>query len=205
MRKDIIILALISLIIGGACTVKRPRTDSLTNSPASDVSILPSNLSSLQDNKQEVSDLDVQPTYDPSVLFSKWAEQNTTLGLSGRILYPDWYGGCFEENDFLVMQCTDIEKAYLIPEGAKYRLCKYSYNELDSISDIISEHMSRVDKSLGSNVMGFGISGKLNRIQVILHNNSDEKIEEFKNNIYSDDEHVVFMNMSQLIQSNSDK
>lgn len=205
MRKDIIILALISLIIGGACTVKHPPIDSLTNPPDSDMSILPSNLSSLQDNKQEVSDLDVQPTYDPSVLFSEWAEQNTTLGPSGRILYPDWYGGCYEENDLLVMQCTDIEKAYLIPKGAKYSLCKYSYNELDSISAIIGDRMSKVSQSVGSNVMGWGTSGKLNRVRVILHNNSDEKIEEFKNNICLDDEHVVFMNMSQLIQYNSNK
>ena len=204
MRKSII-LALASLIIGGACSVNRPKTDRLTNLSAPDKSILPSNLSYLQDSKQETTGLVVQPTYDPSVLFSKWAEQNTTLGPRGRILYPEWYGGCFAEDGFLVIQCTDITKVDLIPEGAKYRLCKYSYNELDSISDIISERMSKVDKSIGSNVMGFGISAILNRVQVILHDASDSEIEKFKNNIYSDDEHVIFRNISELLQSSSDK
>lgn len=143
------------------------------------------------------------PNYDPSMLFAEWESQNAAETRSGHILYPEWYGGCFEEDGLLVIQCTDITKVDLIPEGAKYRLCKYSYNELDSISNIIRKQLMESDISCFSNVMGFGISNTLNKIQVILHDTSDTKIEKFKNEIYSEHEYVVFNTINELNCINS--
>ncbi|MBD5358341.1 MAG: hypothetical protein HDR88_15370 [Bacteroides sp.] len=71
------------------------------------------------------------------------------------------------------------------------------------MTDLINEHMSKVNRTYGSNVMGFGISGKLNRIQVFLYDTSDEKIEEFKNNIYPEEEFLIFRNILELVYPKS--
>lgn len=140
--------------------------------------------------------------YDPSILFEEWECQNTIKTRSGEIKYPDWYGGCFEENGLLVIQCTNTASLDLLPKGAKHHICEYAYNELDSISDIIETRLIASDISLFSNVLGFGISGNLNRIQIILYDTSDIEIQRFKHNIYSEEKYITFKNINELTYYN---
>lgn len=144
-----------------------------------------------------------QPGYDPSVLYTEWMKQNTTEGKSGKKRYPEWYGGCFQENGLLVFQCTDVGKAYLLPEGTEYRVCNYSYNQLDSITDIIEKNIMAADSLCISNVIGFGIQNKYNKILVLMRDTSEREIGIFKNNVYPEEEYLIFKNISDLINSDS--
>lgn len=141
-------------------------------------------------------------SYDPSVLYTEWIEKNKTRSQSGKEQYPDWYGGCFQENGLLIFQCTDTGKEYLLPRGTEYHVCKYSYNQLDSITNIIGEKIMTAEQSCFSNIVGIGVSSKLNRIQVIMYDTSPTEIVKFKNNVYSDDEYIVFTNVSDLSNPN---
>lgn len=127
--------------------------------------------------------------YDTIQLYNKWEEENCMITRSGNRIYPDWYGGCYEDNGSLVMMyknsysCDKIN----IPEGAIKQSCMYSYNELDSLKRVVLERMREVNYPNIENVFGCGAFNSLNRVGIMLFNSIEEMILDFKDNVMDDE------------------
>lgn len=103
--------------------------------------------------------------------------------------YPDYYGGAYIDNkgDLTVLIKEGVAQTKAaIPNmlngnnKVNYKICKYSFKELLSIKDLISNYKAEHDDAIESNYFSYYISQENNQIVVELKDDSTEKIEAFR-------------------------
>lgn len=118
---------------------------------------------------------------------------------TGEKIYPDYYGGSYiNENEQLVVYVTDLNFVPLVASAENndtviYRVCEYSYNELNNVMDTINEYkFANSDSYIADNFNSYALLDAQNRIEVRLDEYSEEKIQEFKDNVL-DSNMIVFV------------
>ena len=115
---------------------------------------------------------------------------------SGGKIYPDSYGGAYINDDGqLVVYVTDeTQTPEVLSDNPTviYAPCTYSYNELQSIMDELNAYKANhPDDAIAANFNEFGLYDSENRVIVKLDDLSEERIEEFKENV-CDSDAIVF-------------
>ena len=102
------------------------------------------------------------------------------------MIYPDYYGGAYiGESQHLVVLITEEGSASYGVKELKaqlkkdiiYRTCRNSYNSLIQIQDSIKAQFER-KTPLALNIIAFGIREDKNKVEILLHNISEDKQKE---------------------------
>lgn len=120
---------------------------------------------------------------------------------SGNEIYPENYGGNYldENGDFVVLVVEnqkDLKSSLIIPDGAIIKYCKYSYQELLDVMDVLVNYKSEKNEKIYDNFPVAFIDEKLNRIVVQLVDYSEQAIKEFKKNVSNSDAIIFTKNNS---------
>lgn len=115
---------------------------------------------------------------------------------SGSKIYPDNYGGNYldENGNFIVLVVEnkkDLKSSLIIPDGAIIKYCKYSYQELLDVMDVLVNYKPEKNEKIYDNFPVAFIDEKLNRIVVQLVDYSETAIKEFKEYV-SDSDAIIF-------------
>lgn len=114
-------------------------------------------------------------------------------------LYPGNYGGSYLDKNgaFVVLIVEGQEKGNLsfVSEGAVTKPCKYSYNELLDVLDVLADYKLADDPEIYNNFLVFYIDDRLNRIIVELTDFSENAKQAFRENV-SDSEAIIFVEAS---------
>ena len=115
------------------------------------------------------------------------AFSSVTRGISRS--YPDYYGGAYVENGKLVL-LTPFEKledndykSLLGKTVYEVKKCKYSYNELVEVRNLILDYVAGHKGLVSSNIQSCGISDFENKVVVYLYDCLDGPISLFRNEI----------------------
>lgn len=107
--------------------------------------------------------------------------------------YPDYYGGAYVENGKLVL-LTPFEKledndykSLLGKTVYEVKKCKYSYNELVEVRNLILDYVAGHKGLVSSNIQSCGISDFENKVVVYLYDCLDGPISLFRNEIIDSD------------------
>ena len=152
------------------------------------------------DSSDEAADAPVQEgaalTYDALMQsFSAAPDQSP--------VYPDYYGGSYiNDAGILVILVTDEKAAAnhlagLNLDGNTYTMqpCVYSYQELRAVLEQMNAYMrEHSDSPIARNVVSFALNTEKNAITVKLAECTEEKIQEFRRNIY--DSHSLLFEAS---------
>lgn len=125
---------------------------------------------------------------------------------TGEKIYPDYYGGSYiNENEQLIVYVTDLSFAPLVASAENndtviYQVCEYSYNELNNVMDTINEYKcANSDSYVADNFNSYALLDAQNRVEVRLDEYSEEKIQEFKDNVL-DSDMIVFVEANGSIE-----
>lgn len=141
-------------------------------------------------NESENVDVGIQESaceaYDE--LMNSFPESYST----GKRTYPDYYGGSYiNDNGQLVVYVTELEIAPITMNNTdssvvSYQECEYSYNDLNAIMDVLNEYkFAHSESAIAKNFNYYALLDEQNRIEVQLDDCSENKIQEFKDNVYS--------------------
>ncbi|MBD5358339.1 MAG: hypothetical protein HDR88_15360 [Bacteroides sp.] len=206
MRKSFTILTLVCIIIGASCTTKHKHTEHQIITPDPGVNINTAPPYPLQDDSVHSTPTNADSIEDTSMLqmptdstsywadmymddFINWEERVGMKQMLGWKWYPAWYGGFYIENGKMVFMLTSESGVKTLPEGAIWKKCKYSHNELEAIKQKISNEVYKHLDIFES--AGFTIDDETNRVVVYLQNNSPEALQFFKKNIYDGDTVII--------------
>lgn len=102
------------------------------------------------------------------------------------MIYPDYYGGAYiDDSQHLVVLITEEGSASYGVKELKgqlkkdiiYRTCRNSYNSLIQIQDSIKAQFER-KTPLALNIIAFGIREDKNKVEILLHDISEDKQKE---------------------------
>lgn len=125
--------------------------------------------------------------------------QQQTRGISTK-KFPSFFGGSYitDKGELVLLIKGNINRvkeqlhAYLQNSNIKFKSCKYSYNELDTVMNCIYEFMTGKQMLLKEhNVLGAAIIDDKNIIEVYLKNTEPKDIEEFKKEV-CDNPSIIF-------------
>lgn len=206
MKNLFIFLAVVCIMGGISCTTKHTQSIHHPITPDSGVNINIASLYPVQDDssynaKAGLDHISQTPLLDtPSDSASYWAdmymddfinweERVGTKQMLGWKRYPSWYGGFYIENGKMVFLLTSESGVKTLPEGALWKKCEYSHNELEAIKKEVNNGISKhLDVFIAA---GTEIDDKANRVVVYLRNNSPEAIKLFKEKVYNGDAVII--------------
>ncbi|OUO69617.1 hypothetical protein [Bacteroides sp. An269] len=110
---------------------------------------------------------------------------------SATSIYPDYYGGCFinDQKQLVVLATNESGQAQIksMTENAGnlvFKPCKFSYNYLNQVMDELTDHMIKNKDYKASNFIYCYVLDSANVVVVVgLLEYSPAKIEEFKRNV----------------------
>ena len=118
---------------------------------------------------------------------------------NGNKIYPENYGGNYldKNGDFVVLIVEGQETKGLdyVPKGAVIKTCKYSYNELLNILEILKSYKLTDNREIYNNFLVFYIDDKLNRVIVELTDTSSSAKQAFRENVSNSDA-IIFVKAS---------
>lgn len=121
--------------------------------------------------------------------FIDWEERVGMKQMLDWKWYPAWYGGFYIDNGKMVFLLTSEEGVKTLPEGAIWKKCKYSHNDLVAIQKKVTIGIDKyldIFKSVGST-----IDDRANCVVVYIRNNSPEALKLFKEKIYVGDSVII--------------
>ena len=140
-------------------------------------------------------------------LYESYLPKTRTADESDYDNYPDYFGGCYIDNDKVVVLIKgDIEmgkqkiyKQVGVTPLIEFRKCLYSFHEISALKDEIGK-IYRTNESLKKRLgwTSVGKSIKENKVIVYLENCSETHIKAFKERV-SDSEMIVFEELSNII------
>lgn len=115
-----------------------------------------------------------------------------TYSGNGEKIYPDYYGGSYinDEGQLVVYVTNDVQRPTVLSDNSDviYEPCAYSYNELLSVMETLNDYkFSYPDDAIANNFNQFGLYDSENRVIVRLDDLSDERVNEFKENVCDSD------------------
>lgn len=128
---------------------------------------------------------------------------NNSFARSKANTYPDYYAGAYlGDSGNLVILTTDMDDSQrsLTKINANFVPAKYSLNELNEINNTIIDYIeNHKNEGLVSNISGFGIFEKENRVVVSFAKLTDDVKQAFENNIIKSD--AIIFNEKEIMQS----
>lgn len=113
--------------------------------------------------------------------------------------YPDNYGGSYLDSNgefvVLIVEGQETKNLNFVPKGAVTKPCKYSYNELLNVLDVLTEYKLSDNREIYNNFLVFYIDDKQNRIIVELTDFSENAKQAFRENV-SNSETIIFVEAS---------
>lgn len=114
------------------------------------------------------------------------------ISKSGKYSYPEYFGGLYIDSDgYLVVllkgdMASSRSKIDSISDSEliRFKPCKYSYQELLNATSQIDTALSTVPKELIENFAGYALMTEENVVTVILEDNSQSAMTEFRQNIF---------------------
>lgn len=114
-------------------------------------------------------------------------------------LYPENYGGSYLDKNgnfvVLIVEGRETDNLNFVPKGAVTKSCKYSYNELLNVIEVLKEYKLSDNRDIYNNFLVFYIDDKLNRIIVELTDFSLNAQQAFKENVSNSDA-IIFVKAS---------
>lgn len=134
-----------------------------------------------------------QANYYANLIINSYSNKTRSLGELEQNYHPSYGGSYINHNGKLVVMIAnkDVEyKKYIQnlvgSQNVIFKFCENSYNSLLNVLDSLNNYKFYTCKNSNySNFRHFGVRMLQNRIEVYLDDFSDNKIEEFKNQIHN--------------------